>query len=688
MHAHLLLLSLLVPALWADEEPSAVDGEAGAEREPEPEVFLVEEPRVQVRALPGATITSIDVSSDAARVLDLGDLLSAAPGVRVRSAGGSGAPQLVQLRGAGGGELRVMVDGVPLPQDASGAVDLSSLPLESVERIEVYRGTLPLGLGGEGVAGAINLITREPRGLGELRLTGGLGSFHSYEGSAGLDAGLGAWVGGLSLAGASARNDFPYLDDNGTPYTSADDDPDAIRRNADNQRAELSLRARRAEASWGTVALSGGAVLRETGVPGPGSYQVGDARLAERRAQLELRHEGGELLERGLGASANLGWQRYRDPQGEVGLGLQDQRATTIALALDGLLAWEPHQAFGLALAGRLEDQSLLADNALDDIDAAERRRDRASTTLEASGDWRTLGYGLRGALDWARSSADGGLPLAMGTVDPGEATLLASPSAGISWRPVPWLGLRSAGGLAHRLPSFPELYGDAGTVVGNEALRPERGITVDLGADLAVEGERALLLLSLTGYDRELRDLIAYVQNSQYTLRAENFERVRVAGLELEGGLELSLADDRALELGLAYSANRSTCLASYAGVWGAELPGLPGHEGFADLTLELGGYALGVSTELQSASYRDTANLQRIPGRALIHVRASARPWRRGPRVILELRNALDHRSEWSGLTDLDTGGPAVQAVSDFLGYPLPGRAAYLSAEWSWAP
>ncbi len=686
----LLTTLLLVPLATAqpqvDAPPDGAQSEVQQEEEPEGEVFVVEEPRAVVRALPGATVTSLDVSDDAARMLDLGDLLAASPGVRVRSAGGSGGLQLLQLRGATGGEVRVLVDGVPLPQDASGAVDLSSLPLDSVERIEVYRGTLPLGLGGEGVAGAINIITRKPRGLGELSLSGGAGSFHSYEGGAGLDAGAGAWRGGLWLAGASARNDYPFLDDNGTPYTSADDDPQATRLNADSQRVELSARALREGPL--RLSTSAGAVLREVGVPGPASYQVSEARLGERRAQGELRLEGGEDTRGSGGASVVASRQRYADPEGEVGLGQQDQVSTSLAASVDGLLELPLPLEHTLALALRLEEQRLVADNTLDSDAAASRQRDRASGTLELRGLQGTLGYGARASLDASRSGAEGGMPMSHGAEEGGETLLLFSPSGSAAWRPLDQLGLRVAGGLGHRLPTFPELYGDAGTVVGNEELRPERGVTADLGADLALEGERGLALLAMTGFHRELWDLIAYVQNSQYTLRAENFERVRIGGLELEGGGSVEAGALGSLELGLAYTFTRSVCLASYAGTQGSTIPGLPEHAGFAEL--ELGGERLGgaVGVEAQGASYRDSANLQRIPGRALLHARLSGQPWRRGPALTLELRNALDHRTERSDIVDLDSGGPAVQAVSDFLGYPLPGRAVFLSASWSWAP
>ncbi len=674
----------------------AEDGQAESESQPAEaadeqapaEEFVVEDSRTVVRALPGATVTTLDVASESARVLDLGDLLASAPGVRVRSTGGVGSAQLVQLRGATGGEVRVLVDGVPLPQDAAGAVDLSSLPLESVERIEVYRGTLPLGLGGEGVAGAINLVTRQPRGLGELRLTGAAGSFHTYEGTASVDLGRRHWRYGAWLAGGSARNDFGFHDDNGTPYTGADDQPDALRQNADVQRLEAGGRAVR-EGEAGRLATSVGALLRDAGVPGPASYQLSTARLAQRRVTLSAKHEAGETLLHSVGLGGHLDATHYQDEAGEVGLGAQDERSLAWSLAVDGLLDWRFWDQQHLALALRAEEQGLAADNALDQRNAARRHRERLSATLEARGAWRVLGYGARLAMDGASSGGDGSVPMVTGEEREGIGNFLASPSASLSVHPAQWLGLRAAGGMAHRLPTFPELYGDAGTIVGNEGLRPERGTSVDAGTDLGLRlGAEGTGVLSVTGWFRSVQDLIAYVQNSQYTLRAENFERVQLWGVEAEGGLALPAGRLGTLDSSVAYGWTRSRNMSENAATEGAALPGLPEHELFVDF--ELGGALLepGASFELQGMSFRDSANLQRVPARAFLHLRLASKPWRRGPELGVEVRNVLDHRTEQADIVDLSTGDMAVQAVSDFLGYPLPGRAIFASVDWSWAP
>ncbi len=644
--------------------------------------LVVEERRADVRLLPGATVTSFSVADDAPRVLDLGDLLSAAPGTHVRRTGGVGASQFAQLRGAGAGQVRILVDGVPLPQDSRGAADLASLPLDDVERIEVYRGSLPLALGGEGVAGAINLVTRRPQGR-SLQLAGAVGSFHTFEGSAGVSGARGPWRGRLWLGGRSSDNDFAYYDDNGTPYTGADDEPAAIRENADTRRAELSMSAMRE----GDLELRTGAdiLLREAGVPGPAAYQISDARLAERRAAGDLRLAGGQRLRRELGLALQADRQRFQDSLDQVELLPPQQRSDSASLALDGLADWEVQADKRITAATRFSHEAL--NSGEETVSEAQRVRQRAGLSAELSGRWSRLGLGARFNADWARTRAQGVLPYSLEGVPQASRSFLASPATSVSLRLTSFASLRLSGGLAHRLPTFPELYGDPGGVLGNEDLSPEHGLNLDAGADLAGPWCGGIATLSLTGYRRDLRDMIAYVQNSQFFLRAENFERMVVQGLEAEADWTLPVGREGNLELGAAYSLTLSRNMTSDPVSAGKELPGQPRHELFADLEGGLDALWLGASLEQKGRAYRDSANLQVMPARVFFHARAG---WRffpnrdASPRFTLEVRNLLDKRVEELEVADLSSGEPALQALCDYGGYPLPGRAFFLSVAW----
>src|SRR5207302_6624048 len=122
----------------------------------------------------------------------------------------------VSLRGASPRQVSVYLDGAPLPSAAHGVVDLSDLPVGAAERIEVYRGASPLGLGAATPGGAIQLVTLASRERLEAHVA--RGSFDTWEGRATAGIARGAVRGVLHAGYQGSGGNFRYLDDNGTWY--------------------------------------------------------------------------------------------------------------------------------------------------------------------------------------------------------------------------------------------------------------------------------------------------------------------------------------------------------------------------------------------------------------------------------------------------------------------------------------
>ncbi|PWH86719.1 TonB-dependent receptor [Brumimicrobium oceani] len=70
----------------------------------------------------------------------------------------------MQLQGIGGENVKILVDGVPLTGRLNGNIDLSQIPLESIERIEIVEGPLSVSYGTDALAGTINIITKKNQG--------------------------------------------------------------------------------------------------------------------------------------------------------------------------------------------------------------------------------------------------------------------------------------------------------------------------------------------------------------------------------------------------------------------------------------------------------------------------------------------------------------------------------------------
>src|SRR5690554_3984231 len=67
----------------------------------------------------------------------------------------------MQLQGIGGENVKILIDGVPLTGRLNGNIDLSQIPLENIERIEIVEGPLSVSYGTDALAGTINIITKK-----------------------------------------------------------------------------------------------------------------------------------------------------------------------------------------------------------------------------------------------------------------------------------------------------------------------------------------------------------------------------------------------------------------------------------------------------------------------------------------------------------------------------------------------
>jgi iron complex outermembrane receptor protein len=230
------------------------------------------------------------------------------------------------------------------------------------------------------------------------------------------------------------------------------------------------------------------------------------------------------------------------------------------------------------------------------------------------------------------------------------------------------------------RAPDLGELYADRGVTVGNPGLRPEVAWSADLGIGWQVENARALDLgrFELAGFASSVRDLIAYVQNSQSTVRAENVGRAELAGVEASGRARLADLVTIAANYTFLRAVNRTD--APYLD--GRRLPGRPEHELYAKVELgdSFGDFAARVSAEVaySGLAYLDQANLKdgglgcAIVGLALGVERVPERL-----EITLEVRNLLDQIS-------VEDRAGRTQPISDFDGYPLPGRTLLATVRW----
>lgn len=122
--------------------------------------------------------TAVEVGRQVALLQSLSQAVSRTSGVRIRTQGGVGSDYDLALNGLSGNSVRYFIDGIALETKGSG-VNLSNLPLNTIDHVEIYKGVIPATLGSDALGGAINIVTNR-RSLNYLDFSYGAGSFNTH----------------------------------------------------------------------------------------------------------------------------------------------------------------------------------------------------------------------------------------------------------------------------------------------------------------------------------------------------------------------------------------------------------------------------------------------------------------------------------------------------------------------------
>ena len=120
----------------------------------------------------------------------LPELLNNVAGLTIGGNGNNpGDIKSVYLRGASAGNTLILIDGIPVndASEISGAYNISAIPIDHIERIEILKGGNSTLYGSDAVAGVINIITKKGNGQLAANLLATAGSYDSYKQVLGLN---------------------------------------------------------------------------------------------------------------------------------------------------------------------------------------------------------------------------------------------------------------------------------------------------------------------------------------------------------------------------------------------------------------------------------------------------------------------------------------------------------------------
>ena len=492
---------------------------------------------------------------------------------------------------------------------------------------------------------------------------------------------------GMRVAYGGTRGDFPWYDDGGTPISTYDDGT-RRRVNAGYDRLLAQLRVDARRGAW-RVGVQQLVLWKQQGIPGPAAAP---ARFA---TQNELVARTTASVKRAIGrpggalewvVGLGVGHRRFVDPRAEIGVGNDDQAALTIDTYVSPrwrVPLWR--DAFVTVMADQ-RTEWLAIDQRVERDPSGDARRARFGVGAGAELEqflWdgrvqlvpavRVDGFASRFAVARGEGEQD----------DEGADALSAGVSPRFGARVAPWpvVSLRGNVGRYLRVPSLVELFGDRGFFVGNEGLRPEHGLAADGGLVLDLETTRVRAYGHVAGFWTRSRDLIQWVSAGSVA-RPQNVSGARMRGLEASG----RITDGAGMaELAIHYTLLDAIDRSGDPDRDGRALPGRPRHDlyvrGSFGRAFAVRGVAveprLAYTVELVARTFLDPSERYVLPPRLLqglgveLHVAERVH-------AGFEIRNLLDVRT---ATVTLPIAGdrPSAVAVSDFIGYPLPGRSLW---------
>ena len=181
---------------------------------PEPidlaDVVIVGKTRAQVLRESPEAVSVIDAKELQGRSISLETVLNKTIGLKVGQTGGLGSSSRIIVHGLEGNRIQILWDGIPM-SNSDGAFSLDEIPIDIIERIEVYKSIIPARFGCDGLGGAINIVTKE-FSTDYLDASYEFGSYQTHKGSvfsrknfpkSGILIGMGGYY-------TTAKNDYSF----------------------------------------------------------------------------------------------------------------------------------------------------------------------------------------------------------------------------------------------------------------------------------------------------------------------------------------------------------------------------------------------------------------------------------------------------------------------------------------------
>jgi vitamin B12 transporter len=571
------------------------------------EPVVVTATRTETRA--DALVSDVEVidreriERSAARSLP--EILAHSAGVQFSSSGGLGKVSGVFIRGTESRHTLLLIDGIPVGSATLGTPSWESIPLESIERIEVLKGPASALYGSQGVGGVVQIFTRSPRAGLRASAAGTAGARGFRELSASVLGGTAELRYAFGLQHTEEKG-FSATNIN-VPFNQFNPDRDGYEQNSVN--ASLNWRLM---PGWSLDARLLGSKGKSQFDDGPDDAVTG--------ARIDARGTLGTMVG-SIGVAGTLSdiwksrltWSQSRDRSGQQVTASPFIDVPSRFDTTQSQLSWQNDVAtmLGTFVVG-LENLTQEVDSTTS-YDLKERSIRSLFAGLNGSAAQHSWQINVRHDKNLQFGSSDTGF-------------------AGYGFAITPQWRASASYGTSFVAPSFNQLYFPG---FGNPLLQPERGRNTDVGVTYSNAGHTA----KLTRFDNRIRGFITS------TTQPANIPRAQIEGWTLSydariGAFSLRASYDaldprnRLTEKILPLRSKEQTALAvDYAGA----------------------GWNVGASVLAVGKRFADAGNTSAVSGYSTLDLRADhliARDWTLG----LKMNNVTDEKYQ----TDLGYNQP----------------------------
>jgi len=623
-----------------------------------------------------------EILIDKTRPLALPELLEKEAGIRVRQFGGLGSYSAISIRGANPNQTRVYWNGIPVQNSQNGEVNLADLPLDGIDKIEIFKSSTPAGFSGSSIGGAINLISAFKGKYPISRITLGGGSFGTAKTTMSHSAPLAK--GGFTVVGLLEKSDqnYTYLNNQGTVVINTIDDTLDKRKNAQYEKAGFTTNVHW-EIGKTTLQFLNDSLYRFQGLPGPGFRQTQSVERKFTKTFQAFATDTKEFLVPWLRLETKwygtLARDQLFDPRSEFSFGTPNSSADTKQLGVQlqpTIYLLNYAQILRFSLNYEREQFSRSRKTADNRIQSNEPNRKREWATFQVQDEirlWKEsliLSPQVRFESYQDSFGIDNNSPFLL-NIDPTQNLtkvnrFFTNPSFGAKW--IVWRSGSEEGGFKSnisrefRVPTFLELFGERGTILGNTSLRTENSFNRDFGGYLKKELIKQVFWDSeISFFSKNIRDLILFVPNSQFSIRPENIDSAKITGIE--SAQSITYNKNWRMVWNQTYQDARNVSNTTF--LEGKVLPWRPRNQSSFQINYLQSWGELGLEYNFIGANFRDRTNELTgfLPAREIYNAfwlwkvynnEDSSKQFH----LHFEIRNITDKR------------------VEDFIGFPLPGR------------